>query len=72
MDRETALCLQKLGLANMVSPEDIKKKWKSLCKKHHPDVGGNEEVFHDITRIIILQTLRTELTASQRSSRILT
>lgn len=31
------------------SAVDIKKRWKELCRKHHPDVGGNEEKFHSIT-----------------------
>jgi DnaJ-class molecular chaperone len=31
------------------SPAEIKKRWKDLCKKHHPDVGGSEEKFKEVT-----------------------
>lgn len=28
-----------------ISEEDIKKRYKALCKVYHPDVGGHEETF---------------------------
>lgn len=30
-------------------PLEIKRRWKSLCKKHHPDIGGKESKFREIT-----------------------
>jgi hypothetical protein len=30
------------------SLEDVKKVFRSLAKKHHPDLGGNAEVFKEI------------------------
>jgi len=37
-----------LGLKNGASKEDIKKSYRKLCKKHHPDLGGNVEEFRKI------------------------
>lgn len=27
------------------SPAEVKKRWKELCRKHHPDLGGDEKEF---------------------------
>lgn len=27
------------------SEEELKKRYKALCKVYHPDVGGHEETF---------------------------
>jgi DnaJ-class molecular chaperone len=40
--------LKILGLESGVSPEDIKKAYRKLAMKHHPDKGGNEEEFKKI------------------------
>ena len=37
-----------LGVSSESSPEEIKSKYKSLAQHHHPDKGGNEEVFKKI------------------------
>lgn len=37
-----------LGLKNGASKEDVKKSYRKLCKKHHPDLGGNAEEFRKI------------------------
>ncbi len=37
-----------LGIEKDASPESIKKSYKDLCKKHHPDKGGSEEKFKEI------------------------
>ena len=37
-----------LGLKKGASPEDIKKAYRSLAMKHHPDRGGDEKKFKEI------------------------
>jgi DnaJ-class molecular chaperone len=39
--------LESLGFSaeETPSPEELKKRWRSLCKEHHPDLGGEHEVF---------------------------
>jgi len=37
-----------LGLHRGASPEEIKKAYRSLAMKHHPDRGGNEAKFKEI------------------------
>jgi preprotein translocase subunit Sec63 len=39
-----------LGVRTSDTMMDIKKRYKELCKKHHPDVGGNIEYFHTIQK----------------------
>ncbi len=36
------------GLKRSASEEDIKKKYRELILKHHPDKGGDEEKFKSI------------------------
>ena len=38
-----------LGLKKNCSRKDIKKKYRSLALKHHPDRGGDEKLFESIT-----------------------
>jgi curved DNA-binding protein len=38
-----------LGLNRGASPEEIKKAYRSLAMKHHPDRGGNEAKFKEIS-----------------------
>jgi curved DNA-binding protein CbpA len=38
-----------LGLSNFASEEEVKKAYKRLALKHHPDKGGNEEAFKSIS-----------------------
>lgn len=38
-------CLKILGLTTANTKEDVKKRYKLLAKKHHPDLGGNKETF---------------------------
>lgn len=37
-----------LGLDKTATPEEIKKAYKKLAKMHHPDAGGDEEMFKKI------------------------
>jgi DnaJ-class molecular chaperone len=39
-----------LGLPPGASPEEIKKAYKTLAKKHHPDKGGDPEEFKRINK----------------------
>lgn len=38
------------------SADEIKKRWKDLCKEHHPDKGGDAEQFNKITQAYELMT----------------
>jgi curved DNA-binding protein len=38
-----------LGLKKGASPEEIKKAYRSLAMKHHPDRGGDEKKFKEIS-----------------------
>lgn len=37
-----------LGVADNAPPSLVKKAWKQLCKIHHPDAGGDEEMMKDV------------------------
>jgi curved DNA-binding protein CbpA len=39
-----------LGVAKTATLKDIKKAYRDLAKIHHPDKGGDEEKFKEITR----------------------
>lgn len=43
--------LEILGFPKFANPshEEIKKRWKDLCKEHHPDKGGDEAKFREVT-----------------------
>lgn len=38
-----------LGVDKKASPDDIKKAFRTLAHKHHPDKGGSDEKFKEIT-----------------------
>jgi DnaJ-class molecular chaperone len=38
-----------LGVDKQASPEDIKKAYRKLAVKHHPDKGGDQEKFKEIS-----------------------
>ena len=37
-----------LGIERTASKDEVKKAYRNLCKKHHPDMGGNVERFREI------------------------
>ena len=37
-----------LGVEKSASVDDIKKAYRALAHKHHPDKGGNEQTFKEI------------------------
>lgn len=51
MDKSLTKFLIILGFSDGDSPsrDELKKRWKDLCRKHHPDVGGKEEDFLKVT-----------------------
>jgi curved DNA-binding protein CbpA len=46
---EISEALSVLGVDIKTDPKDIKKKYRELVKKHHPDAGGDEKTMSKIT-----------------------
>ena len=41
-------CFERLDLPPTTTPLELKARWRTLAAKHHPDRGGNAEVFHQL------------------------
>jgi curved DNA-binding protein CbpA len=41
---------EQLKVSQTASPEEIQKAYRRLAKNHHPDAGGTDEAFKEITR----------------------
>ena len=46
--RSMKYCYSILGLGNKCGIEEIKTAYRRLAKKHHPDIGGDPDLFRDI------------------------
>lgn len=40
--------LEKLGLLSDATVEEIKARWRGLVMTHHPDHGGNLDMFNEL------------------------
>lgn len=49
-EADTESLYKALGIAKSASQEDIKKAYKKMAIKHHPDKGGDEATFKEITK----------------------
>ena len=48
--------LEILGLPTLISEEDIKKQYRHLAKKYHPDQGGDAQEMERINQAYALLT----------------
>lgn len=39
-----------LGVSSSATPDEIKKAYRKLCRKYHPDVGGDANKFDELTK----------------------
>lgn len=49
VDRVPAAELERFGLSDPATEQEIKKAYRSLCMTHHPDRGGTSAQFMEIT-----------------------
>lgn len=40
-------CFETLGLRDDALPSEVKARWRELASEHHPDKGGDAEVFNE-------------------------
>ena len=51
---QTALTL--MGFSDMPTMDDLKKKYRELARTYHPDAGGDEAKFKELTESYALLT----------------
>ncbi len=47
-DVDTTKLYEVLGVEKDADAKTIKKAYRKLCLKHHPDKGGDEQVFKEV------------------------
>lgn len=47
-DSDSPECLQALGLKSPATEREVKRAFRRLARKHHPDVGGEAEAFRNL------------------------
>lgn len=41
---------EKLGLAEDATAEEVKLRWRQLSMQHHPDRGGDKDIFYELNQ----------------------
>lgn len=41
---------RRLGLSAAAGPHELKRTYRRLAREHHPDLGGDPDLFHDLQR----------------------
>jgi len=57
---------QTLGVHSGASKDEIKKAYRKLATKHHPDRGGNAETFKEISKAYELLTGKRQLSRAEK------
>ena len=39
-----------MGVTRSFTANELKEKWRELSRRHHPDKGGTDEAFAEVTR----------------------
>ncbi len=50
INREIEAALEELDLPKLITREDIKKRYRQLARKYHPDMSGAEDRMESINR----------------------
>ncbi len=65
--KEIPLCFVRLQFTDIPTQEELVKRYRALAKVHHPDAGGTQDAFLQLTRdyedaVAYLQELKEEIT----------